>query len=105
MKRISALLIVAFLLQVVNNALFFHTHTTASGKIFHHAHPNCGHHSHSDYQFNFYDQLQLLSSVDIPKLINECTLQLIFKYEENYTSLHSSFHFYNLSHRGPPVIC
>ncbi len=93
----------AFTLQVVNNALFFHSHKTASGKIFHHAHPNGGNHSHSDCEFSFYEQQQLLCNSDINPLVAEVPFQFKITFEPSGSGLNLSLHFNCLSHRGPPV--
>ncbi|MBS2097354.1 hypothetical protein [Carboxylicivirga linearis] len=103
LKRISFLLALCFLMQVANNALFFHTHKTADGKILHHAHPNAGNHSHNDYQFSFYEQLQLLTGFDIPKLIQDSPLFLTFTYDTFVVRFNASIDSNNQSGRAPPI--
>lgn len=102
LRRISVTLVFAFILQIANNALFFHTHTTASGKTFHHAHPNCGNHAHNDYQYSFYEQLQLLTNPDTPKLLSECYFLLTQKQETFNCTSRQAHHLSNLLGRAPP---
>jgi len=103
LRRISAMLAFAFILQIANNALFFHTHTTASGKTFHHAHPNAGNHSHNDYQYSFYEHLQLITNFDAPQLLRECSFLLALK-QETFDFISKQPHYLNnLLGRAPPI--
>jgi len=69
-KAMSIVFITVFSLLVINNALFNHTHKTESGKLVNHAHPfSKSTHNHNDGEVCYYDNLQLLTSQDLPKLL------------------------------------
>ncbi len=99
------MLVLAFILQVTNNALFFHSHITEGGKTFSHAHPNCGNnHSHSDFQFGFFEQLQLLSLQSNSNLIQECYPQYVISYFEYRNDDSTSYVSHSNKDRAPPIV-
>ncbi len=102
LKQISTALIIAFVLQVANNALFIHSHSSIDG-TYSHAHPFGGHHSHNDFQASFYDQLQLLSLKDIPSLITPCSFELQYSFKDYPENQLSRLFALNIKGRAPPV--
>jgi len=73
----SIVCITVFSLLVINNALFNHTHKTESGKLVSHAHPfSKSTHNHSAGEVCYYDNLQLLTSQELPNLLPDVYLVL-----------------------------
>ncbi|MCU4175445.1 hypothetical protein [Carboxylicivirga sp. N1Y90] len=104
LKQIGAILIVAFAIQLVNNALFFHSHLSESGKAYSHAHPKSNaNHTHSDFDYNFYAQLQLLSSQDLGQLLKDCIYFQIKKSSEQVSSNFQEITINISDGRAPPV--
>ena len=98
------LIIVVFAVQIANNALFYHTHTI-DGKNYTHAHPGQSNgHSHSNYELNFYQQLQLLSVKEIPELIAVIIPFYAVKAERDYRSDYLSLFSDNDLGRAPPAL-
>lgn len=97
------MLVVVFVLQVANNALFLHSHNSGKGKTFSHAHPFSSHHSHNDFQIIFFNQLQLLDFNEAPQLVKECFFTSYYTYK-NYTINYQAYNFHlNLKNKAPPM--
>ncbi|MCT4647165.1 MAG: hypothetical protein N4A74_19405 [Carboxylicivirga sp.] len=96
-------LLIAFTMQIASNALFYHTHNI-QGKTYAHSHPGCKHqHSHSTFEFAFYEQLQNITSEEIPQLLAD---QLPIYLQARTNDLINQYVFdLHLSQpgRGPPV--
>lgn len=102
LKRISIVLIMAFVIQVANNVLFFHSHKTAD-RHYSHAHPNCGTHSHNDFQYHFYDQLKLLSHSINADLLKVCSFEQQYSYKCYALDLFTNEITFHISGRAPPI--
>ena len=72
-KRLALVLLLVSVVQIANNALFYHTHTV-DGETYGHAHPGEQDEGHNDYEFSFYAQLQLLNTYDVPQLLSDVVL-------------------------------
>lgn len=71
-QKLALALLLAFTIQIVNNALCYHTHIV-DGQLYAHAHPGDNSQSHNEYELNFYSQLQLLDSTEFPALLADYT--------------------------------
>lgn len=60
-KRVSTILLIAFTLQLANNALFYHTHKTIDGVTYAHAHPFNGRHTHDFQKCYLFDHFVTIS--------------------------------------------
>lgn len=101
-KRLAIVLLLASAIQIVNNALCYHTHIV-DGKAYTHAHPGDQEKDHSDYELAFYAQLQLLNSYEVPELLTDVVLIFSRKIELKNEQLIVSIADGTIQGRAPPV--
>ncbi|WP_430810076.1 MULTISPECIES: hypothetical protein [unclassified Carboxylicivirga] len=99
---LALMLVMQFAIQIASYALFYHTHSF-EGKVYSHAHPGSDGHSHTTADYAFYQQLQNLTSEEIPGLIPDVPLNYLKKVALEAPVNTVSRHIENKAGRAPPV--
>lgn len=112
LRLVSIIPTVLALFLIVNNIVFIHSHTTATGRIWTHAHPynkNCDstpfkQHHHSDYDYQFLQQLQEPIPLANPLTLQADVLITFQQYARYETAKAQNNISFRIIGRAPPTI-
>lgn len=102
-KRISTIILIAFTLQWVNNALFYHTHKTIDGVTYAHAHPNSGKHTHDFHKCYLFDHFDTISFDSTEGYLKENLYGVEFQFKTLPSLWTISIFHDNVDGRAPPM--